>query len=419
MTSRVTLALAIPVLLAAGCTSPEAPPPPVRPVRAVRVHPGAAVEWLTSSGVTIPAERSEVAFRVSGFVASVEADVGDSVVRGQELARLDQRDFALAVSQIQGQLEQATSMLRAMESGERAEVISQLRAALEAARASYTAASAEYERYRTLRAQGVVSAAEFDVVEARYRSTQADVDAARSRLEEGQAGARAEDIDAQRALIDSLRAQLDTARNALADTVLTAPLDGRVVTRDIDPFEQVQAQQPVFTIQNLHALEMEIGVPEEIYRLRGRRDLQLKVRLNQVPGVDFEGTQVFFSADLDPRTQTYPVRVRFDNTDGLALPGMSGQVRLGVPSAASGEAVFEVPLTALFEQPDGTRSVWVVEGGRVHARPVQIDSDSQDPVIVRSGLSSGELVVTAGAHSLVEGLEVRLLDERSSGRPTE
>jgi RND family efflux transporter MFP subunit len=366
------------------------------------------MDWLSYSGVTAPAEQSAVAFRVAGQVISVEAEVGDEVNAGDVLARLDPADFHLAVESLNGQIDQEEAQLDAMRAGAREEEMQRLRSDLEAAEARLRALQTNYERYQELLASGTVSQREFDEVEARYLTARSERDSSEQAVLEGERGARPEDVRAQEAHIASLRAQLETARNNLHYTELRAPFSGRIVTRDVEPGEQVQTQQSVFRLHSTDVLEMRVGVPEEVFRLRSvEHDLVVLVRLNQIPDHEFETTERLFSRDIDSSTQTYPVTVRFNNADDLALPGMSGEVRVGVPSTTG---ALTVPLTAIFEQPGGQRVLWVVENGRVHERSVQIGDVTGAQVPILSGISEGDLVVTAGVGALSEGMEVKVLE---------
>lgn len=408
-----TLALA---LALQGCAEEGSAPTP-RPVRTVTVDTGESLDWHSFPGVTAAVDQPTISFRVSGLVVAVEADIGDDVQVGQVLARLDPRDFELAVENVRGELESARATLQAMEAGERTEIREQRRAGVESARAHLDRVESDHRRYQELLRDQVISQAEFDGVEAEYRTAQADLRAVQQRLIEAESGARPEDIEAQRSRIESLEAQLETAQNNLEYTVLRATFPGRIATREIEPSQNVQAHQTAFTVSNLSLLKMTVGIPEEMYRYRDRIE-RVEVRLNQLPGHAFEVIERRISPDIDPQSQTYPAEARFDNSEELALPGMSGEVRVAVRDGqVAGDGVAMIPLTSIFTSGDGQKAVWLLEDGRVHAHPIETGPLGQDLVPVVSGLQDGDVVVTAGVHQLVEGMAVRVAESGGGNAP--
>jgi RND family efflux transporter MFP subunit len=410
------LALTCFVLLIFGCGQEEVPTQ-ARPVLTMTVGHSEGLAWRRFPGVAAAVDHSVFSFRVSGLVQDLEVDVGEEVEAGQVLARLDPADFELAVENAQGELDSALATLQAMVTGAREEIQEQRRAEVESAQATFDRVEADHQRYITLREEGVVSQSEFENVESRFRSTQAELHAAQQRLLEAERGARQEDVDAQRALIESLRAQLSNAQNNLSYAVLEATFDGLIVTRDIEPGQNVQAQERAFYISNLDLLEMTIGIPEEMYQYRDRVE-EVQVGLNQLPDHDFEATQRLFSPDLDPQSQTYPLEVRFENAERLALPGMSGNVRLGLRSAeAEGGSEIMIPIGAILDVPAGGKAVWVVLDGAVHLQPVETRVIGEDLVPIVSGLEVGDVIVTAGVNFLVEGMAVRSAEGAEGSAP--
>lgn len=110
--------------------------------------------------------------------------------------------------------------------------------------------------------------------------------------------------------------------------------------------------------------------------------------------------------DTDSVTRTYSARIAIADAD-------PEQLRLGMTASVlapdvDGVSAIRVPLTAIVER-DGKRLVWVVDmaKARVSTREVTLGSAQNDSVLVRSGLSGGEVIVSAGVHMLQPGQRVK------------
>ncbi|MCG5514459.1 efflux RND transporter periplasmic adaptor subunit [Ectothiorhodospira shaposhnikovii] len=348
------------VLLGACGGPPEPEPEPrVRPVMAVELESPTGLAARSFSARAEAAERTGLAFRVSGQVVSVRADLGDYVSAGTELARLDDRDYRLKVRELEGQLAAAEGKL--------------------------TEARANFERGRTLVADGTISRADFDRLQAGFQQARGQRDA----LAEG----------------------LATARAALEDTVLRAPFNAHVAVRAVEPFEQVSPQRVVFVLDRLDVIELRVGMPETLVVHRERLTA-VDVHFAAL-GRDYAGHVRAIGVDVDEDTQTYPVRIAVQNPDRRILPGMTARVdfRAAMPEAHLAD-YFLVPLTAVTEY-RGDPHVWRLDEAdeRVHRVPVSLGPLEREGMRVRGDLQPGQRVVVAGVQHLEEGQRVRLLTE--------
>jgi multidrug efflux system membrane fusion protein len=115
------------------------------------------------------------------------------------------------------------------------------------------------------------------------------------------------------------------------------------------------------------------------------------------------------SPTADPVTRTFTVKVSVPQAGATVRLGMTANVIVGDPNVST---VVSLPLGAL-DQSAGAASVWIVDPQTLTAtpRPVEIGAYREDGVTVRTGVSAGEVVVTAGVHKLVAGETVRLAPE--------
>ena len=268
---------------------------------------------------------------------------------------------------------------------------------LDAARAELDAATAEYERVRRL-------------------------------WEQSQAVARAE-VERKRTAMDVARSRFAAARQDLEDTRLTAPFAGSIARRLVERFQNVQAKEPVVSLQNQDTLEIVIHVPERVVRSEPKRIAGSAV-FDDLPQRRFPVMLKSFAGEADPQTQTYEVVLGLARPPDLrVLPGMAVEVLpetaaepAPADAAGAGDAAGEgevpvsvapvlVPLAAVVAGADGTPTVWVVdpETDRVRRRVIETGAVQGADVTVPAGLATGERIVTAGVHHLREGMRVHPL----------
>jgi RND family efflux transporter MFP subunit len=352
---RLLLVAALAAALAA-CGKPESAPPAPRAVIAQVVGTKPAENGNVYSGEVRARYENDLAFRVGGKVAARYVDVGAQVARGQVLARLDPQDAQLGV-------QAARSQLAATE-------------------ADHALAAAELQRYRDLHARKFVSRAVLDARETTFNTTKA-------RLEQA-------------------KAQVATARNQSSYTSLIAEADGVITAVNLEPGQVVAAGQPVMRFARPEEKEVAINVPESrLAELRDAKDVRVSVWA--APDEDFRGRIREIAPAADPATRTFAVRITVLEANGSVRLGMTANVALGDGAPAQ---VITLPLTAL-TQVDGKSAVWVVDPrtSKVNLRPVAVGAYREDGVVVREGLSPGEIVVTVGVHKLLPDETVRVVSE--------
>jgi RND family efflux transporter MFP subunit len=345
------------LLLAAsvlGCNSEKGKEAVVEAVR--RPVLIAAVEYKNASqtrslAATIrPRIESDLGFRVSGKVAQRLVQNGDRVRKGQPLLLLDTNDLEL-------QLEQAEAEVRA-------------------AKTNLVQAESDEQRTVTLNKDGW--------------STAAMLDKART----GAAEARGRLTRAQR--------QVELARNAHSYASLEADADGVITATPVEPGQVVTAGQPVVRLAHTGELEALVALPETfIERARGATGT---LSLWSLPGRSYDVKLRELSPAADGATRTYAARYTILNADEAVRLGMSATLTL---TEGESEKAARLPLTAIFNHARGP-SVWVVDdNGKLTSRSVTIARYEARNVLIASGVSDGEKVVTLGVEKLDEGIPVR------------
>lgn len=413
LASRVPMTVGIACIAVAGCKDPTPSVDTENVVRPLKIEiVSASDSRLRKSypAIVLPAQQVEVSFRVSGQIIELSARAAQEVRKGEVLAKLDQRDFKAEVARLSSQLEKAWAELAAMKAGARSEDEAALRAGVESAQASVLAARQQLSRTETLYRKRVVTDARLDQDRESLAVAEAQLKARQAELAKGRAGSREEDLQAQEAVIRGIGVQLQSAENALSDTVLRAPFEGIVAKRELDNFSNVQANSPVLILQRLGTIDVNFDIPGPDVPILAERekDLETRIELDAIPGRSFLARLVEFSTVPDPSTQTYRARVSIDPSQTIAiLPGMTG--RAIVVQKSGSDTRMTVPLGAVQSEANGTTYVWRVKktDNTVSKVSVEMGEAQGDRVLIRSGLAIGNVIATAGVQSLRENMKVQ------------
>jgi RND family efflux transporter MFP subunit len=339
-------------LTLAACHKPAEKTEDIRPVRVVTAALEGAELQTEFSGEIRAKVESRLGFRVPGKIIARKVDAGTVVKRGQVLMQLDPQDLLLGQAQA--------------------------KAGLMAAESSRDLAKAEYKRYQELREKNFVAQAVLDAKETAYKAAQASYEQA--------------------------KAGLSNQSNLASYSTLVSDVDGVVTGIDAEVGQVVAAGTPVVRVAKAGELDMVIGIPEDrINSIRQMKDVNVRLWANKDEVIVAKLREL--SPIADPVTRTFTAK--------LALPANANGIKLGMTANASfgmknPHAMIRLPLTALF-QDKAASSVWVVENDAVRLVPVQVGSTIDEDVLIASGLTPGQSVVTAGVNLLKPGQKVKIL----------
>lgn len=352
MRTPVTFAAA---LLLLGCTQAQESKQVVRSVQTQIATTSSLPDSNIYSGEVRARYETDLGFRVSGKMTARMVDVGAIVRKGQLLARLDATDNQSGTDAVQ--------------------------ASVSAARAEHRLAAAELERYRSLADKNFVSQTALD-------QRQATLDAARARL-------------------DQAEAQLALSRNQLGYTSLMADQDGVITAVMGEAGQVISAGQPVIRLARLFEKEVLISIPEtRLAATRAARDLL--VRMWADPARTYKGKLRELSPVADASTRTFSARISIADAGPEVALGMTANVLFPGTRAEANEPIV-LPLTAIFRANDKA-AVWVVDPktNQVALKHVTVAKYRENGAEILTGISAGEVVVTAGANKLVAGQVVRV-----------
>lgn len=204
-----------------------------------------------------------MSFRVGGRLQSLNVDEGDAIKRGQTLGQLDKAPYENALMQAKANVATAQAQYDLMMAGYRAEEIAQASATVKQAQAAYDYAQSFLQRQQGLWNSRTVSAN--DLANARSSRDQAfaTLKSAQDKLSQYRAGNRPQEIAQAKANLEQAQAQLAQSTLDLHDTVLTAPSDGTLLTRAVEPGSMLSAGSTVMTLSLTHPVWVRAYVDEK------------------------------------------------------------------------------------------------------------------------------------------------------------
>lgn len=319
---------------------------------------------VEASGTINPVNTVSVGSTVSGLIQDIYVDFNSQVKKGQILAQIDPRNFEATVQQNQAQIANAQAN------------VLKLQAIVEYDKKMY-------ERYKELYAKNFVAKSELDQYKSTYYSDLAQIRAAQAQ-------------------VNQYRANLKTAETNLGYTKIIAPVDGTIISREIDVGQPVAAsfQAPeLFTIaQDLTKMQIEVSVSEaDIGKVQEGQDVTYT--LDGYPDSVFKGkvTQVRISPTTVSNVVTYTVIVEVKNDDLKLIPGMTANVSIITDKS---ENVICAPSIALKFNPntDGTRyknqGIWILEKRKPKRINIETGaSDDTNTEIISKEIKEGDRVI--------------------------
>jgi len=284
-------------------------------------------------GVVEAVQQATLTAQTAGRVAEVAHDVDDHVTAGTVLVRL---------SAVEQQAEVDTA-----------------RAQLHAGEAAAREAEADYQRYVELSQRQYVS---------------------RSQLERMHAAR-----DAAVAARDAARARLASASQTVDYTVVRAPYDGIVASRDVEPGESVAMGQRLVSVFAPTALRIEVELPQGAAD-QVRADPRARVRLHDQRVIEADDVIAFPAADA--ATHTVRVRVLLPALDPAPIPGSTAKVRF---PAVAGHSQPRIPASAIVRRGEVT-AAYVLTDGRLSLRQLRLGEATPSGVDVLAGLQPGETI---------------------------
>ena len=337
-----------------------------------QAYPSQAYTLLNATGYVVAQRKAAVASKATGRLEWLGVREGSQVKAGEILARLESND-------VTAQMQQAAAG------------VSLARANLEQGEAELREAVRVLERSRDLLAKKFVSPAAHDTVLARHEKALAA-------------------FSGYKASIAVAQANLRAAQVAVEQTLIRAPFDGVVLTKNanvgdvITPFSSaLGSQAAVVTMADMTTLEVEADVSEaNLSKVKVGQPCE--IQLDALPGQRFRGVVQRTVPTVDRTKATVLVKIRFVDVDARVLPEMSAKVAFLEKETPEAERTARtVVQPAAVVERDGAAVVFVVKEGKVAQ------------VAVKSGMKIGELVEVIGKVAVGDKVVVRPSEKLRDG----
>jgi HlyD family secretion protein len=337
--------------------------------RFAKVSRGDIRSIVSASGSVRPVVTVLVGSQVSGKIAELLADFNSPVKAGEVIGRLDPAIFEAKVWQLEADLEVARANVSMQESS-----LIAMKADVDGAKSNLVDTEQDYARKKELLDRLAVAQSVLDKAKAVKDQALAKVNnaAAKMRMQESQ-------VEHARASVEKTQAELKQRQLDFSYTIIKSPVDGVVISRNVDVGQTVAAslQAPtLFTIaQDLRKMQVEVSVDEaDIGRIKEGQDVTFTV--DAFPEREFHGnvTQIRKAPTEVQNVVTYTVIVGADNPDQSLLPGMTANVSMIVGAR---ESVLRVESAALRFRPadaaDRERAAREAEGdNRIEQRVARL-----------------------------------------------
>ena len=330
----------------------------IRPVKFQKVGYLGGEKIRTFSGTAQTDKSINLSFRNSGIITQFNIKLGQKVKKGQLLAKLDNVQSRLSYEQAVTQLNSAESQMNT--------------------------AKLSLNRVRSLYEKGSASLSDFESAKNAYKTAQ-----------EGYQSAKR-----------GVAIQQEQVRYGY----LYAPEDGVIaaVTSEID--ENISPGSAVATLNAGTDMEITLGIPESV--INGvKNNMIVDVDFSSLPDKKFKAKVTEVAPAVDVNTATYPVRVTVTNPSDKIKSGMASNVTFDFGDHKNNNTILVVPANAVGEDSNG-RFVFLIEGEgdatKVKKQQIAIGNLTAEGFEVKSGLSAGQKIATAGLQTLLDGQEVKL-----------
>lgn len=350
MRRLIVCALALPLLTLVSCWDAPTPRSFTRPVKLTAVTSLATYD-KDFVGVVSAEQYTDLAFQVPGLIERTYVNEGSFVKKGQLLAQIDPSDIRL----------QANSDL-----------------------AQYQTTKSIMERTERLLSKQAISVQEAEI--ARSNFTRA-------------------------------KSQYEYALNQLSYTKLKAPFSGNIEKKYVENYQKVNAGQAIYKLINPDVLEVKFTLPEsdvDMIRLKNSYYVEFdnfrgeifEARIKEVVDASVDGAGIPITLAITDK--------RFNPEKYNVKAGFSCRVKVNIDNAKILKDYVIVPLSAVFQKPNNATDnyVWIYDAKQNVVKSQKVDLEGlhgSSTIIIKSGLSVGDKVVSAGVYQIVDNQKVVVL----------
>ncbi|MGE5130004.1 MAG: efflux RND transporter periplasmic adaptor subunit [Sphingomonadaceae bacterium] len=366
------------------------------PVRTVTAARGPLVQTVVASGRIITPQRVAIGATITERVARIPVDEGQTVKKGEVLIALDDSDERAALAQAQAALVQAEAKMRQM----RELALPAAEQALEQAQANAVQARLSYERTEALRKQGFVGQAQLDDARRTLDVAESQLRAARLQVETSRPSGS--DFALARAALEQARANVAAAQAKLAQTVIIAPADGVLITRNVEPGDVVQPGKELMALAPAGETQIVVQIDEKNLGLLAVGQKAI-ASADAYPAQRFAAEVFYINPGVDPLRGAVEVKLKVPDPPAFLRQDMTVSVDIEVARRAD---ALVVPSEAVHDATGAHPWVLAVNGMHAVRRPVTLGLRGDGRIEVLAGVAPGDRLI-ASDQPVLPGQRVR------------
>jgi len=359
---------------------------------------------------------STLSTRVSGSIQELLVEEGESVQKGDLIARIDSRDLQAEKNEAQANITQAEASVNSARSAyisaqsqkNQAEArVQEAQGQLQEAEAELADAELHQRRMKMLYENGAVSESRLDEANTRLATAQArieqikanikqaegGVEQARSQMEEAQSN-----IEQSQARVEQASANLEQNLANLDYGEIKAPFNGVITHEHTQEGAMAGTGQPIVNIQTTDDLEFRVSIPESLLRQISVGET-LPIEISGIEReIDGKVKQIVPTAN--PRSRSFTAQITLPPDEQL-IPGMFGRLSLSTQETGG----LTVPQSSVVEK-FGLTGVYRVVDNQAQFTTVTLGSEKADQVEIYSGLNPEDTIIVNPSSDIKEGVTV-------------
>lgn len=333
----------------------------IRPIKHITIGETSSELTRTFSGVVKASNEIELSFRSSGVITELNVKAGQKVRKGDLIARLDNVQANLAYEQTLSALNSAKSALKTAQS--------------------------QLERVRSLYEKGSNSLSDYEQAKNTYQTN----------------------LDQ----LETAKRNTGIKRSQMAYGYIYAPKSGVIASRNVSINETANSGQVIAVLNAGEGLNIETGLPESVINMVVI-NMETELSFSALNGQSFQGVITEIAPVVDAQSATYPIKIALKGESKNLKQGMTASITFNFNTEieAKDQKHIIVPVKTVGEDGNGNFVFTVTSQdgkvGIVKKQTITLGKITNSGFIVLDGLQEGQILVTAGTNSLLDGQKVKL-----------
>ncbi|WP_411682232.1 efflux RND transporter periplasmic adaptor subunit [Clostridium thailandense] len=341
-------------------------------------------------------EEGTISNKVGGKIVEVSFEDGQSVSAGQALVKLDDTDIRNNIKSSEAQVAAAQAQLNSSESSANSSQIG-----ISKQQTNLESAQRNYDRMKALYDQGAESKVDLENAETQLKNAQTDLQTAQANAQSSTLSA-----EAQRANIQKSQTDLDTQRESLQNTIITAPINGVISGKNVTVGQYISPGTVIGKVENISSINAVIEVKDSdlSYIKLGAK---AKFKLSSDDSEEYDGVIKSVDGAAEPTSRIFKCKIQIDNKDGKLKPGVFGKIKI---ITDENKKAITLPLKAVGGS-EGNYYVFINNNGVAKKQNITVGEISEDTVEIKSGVKDGDSVICTNVGTLQDGDAVKVAAE--------